>query len=90
MPNPFNTLKNMKITRFQVISLNKRAVVDKGFDNFLQFRCQFSAKFTLFGMMYVEEMTEVLGFNTVQAAGVVPNFSGQILGILFFDHRQFE
>ena len=78
------------MARFQTFSLNRRAVIDKEFDNFLQFRCQFSAKFTLFGMMYVEEMTEVLGSNTVQAAGVIPNFSGQILGVLFFDHRQFQ
>ncbi len=37
-------------------------------------------------VMYREEKTEVLGFNTIQAAGVVPNFSGQILGVLFSDH----
>jgi len=41
------------------------------------------------GVMYVEKKTEVLGFNTIQAAGVVPNFSGQILRILFPDHCQF-
>jgi hypothetical protein len=40
-------------------------------------------------LIYMEEKTEVLEFNTIQAAGVVPNFSGQILGVLFSDHCQF-
>jgi len=40
-------------------------------------------------LICMEEKTIVLGFNTVQAAGVVPNFSGQILGVLFSDHCQF-
>ena len=40
-------------------------------------------------LICMEKKTEVLGFNTIQAAGVVPNFSGQILRILFPDHCQF-
>ena len=39
-------------------------------------------------LIYMEEKTEVLGFNTIQAAGVVPNFSGQIPGVLFSNHCQ--
>ena len=74
---------------FQVVSLNMRTAVDEVFDNFLQFWCHSTADFALFGMMYVEEKTKVLGFNTVQVAGVVPNFSGQVLGVLFSDHCQF-
>ena len=74
---------------FQVVRLNMRTAADKVFDNFLQFWCHSTADFALLGIMCVEEKTEGLGFNTVQAAGVIPNFGGQILGVLFSDHCQF-
>jgi len=72
-----------------VLILNLRTAAYKVYDNFCTSGAILRQILHDFGVMYLEEKTEVLGFNTVQAAGVVPNFSGQILGILFSDHCQF-